>query len=645
METVIIQKLIGPSKEVCNEWGMYFRKVDKEGNDITTYPYDDGNVMFHKLIDGVKASEVAAESFPLEIKQGEILSLDTYFNAFSIGKWKKYTKLSNLALEIVTSGPVDVRAYQTVGMVETEHMWQEFPDEETMYSFLHNKRRELDCLQEAEAFVTDQGQQAIRTIIHFSELADEGIYYITMAPCEDAVSLLSGAYTTDVEKEDVNPVELVLGICTFQREEFLKKNVNLVLDKVINNAMSPLCDHVEIYISDNGQTVPQDTFQSDKVHLFPNKNAGGAGGFTRTMIESLFHRQDSPFTHIILMDDDIILSTDVLERTYHFLQFVDEEHHDMMVGGEMFMLNLRYKQFEAGARWRGTQVTFYNKMWDLRRQECVATNECENPINYSGWWYSVIPTSIITEDNLPIPLFIHYDDMEYGVRNEKNGTILLNGICVWHPQGINKAATRMTYYDIRNMLIGMAGSETCATAGDVIHHLSNRIVGALNRYRYEDAEIIYEAIDDFYKGPDFFKTLDPLEKHAALTKYNYKYEELSAYDLTEDMVEENGFHSHYLAWSVWAIIRWILPSTRALKVAGLRDSGIAFGAKKIFHYDEEKRKGYMTEKSYARGWKDFCDYLKMTKKIRKNHDVMMQQWAEAKKEITSLGYWEKYLGL
>ena len=68
---MIIQKLIGPSKEVCNEWGMYFRKVDKEGNDITTYPYDDGDVMFHKLIDGVKASEVAAESFPLEIKQGE----------------------------------------------------------------------------------------------------------------------------------------------------------------------------------------------------------------------------------------------------------------------------------------------------------------------------------------------------------------------------------------------------------------------------------------------------------------------------------------------------------------------------------------------------------------------------------------------
>ena len=53
----------------------------------------------------------------------------------------------------------------------------------------------------------------------------------------------------------------------------------------------------------------------------------------------------------------------------------------------------------------------------------------------------------------------------------------------------------------------------------------------------------------------------------------------------------------------------------------------------------------MTEKSYARGWKDFCAYCKMVKTIRKNHDAMMQQWAEAKKELTSLGYWEQYLGL
>ena len=65
-----------------------------------------------------------------------------------------------------------------------------------------------------EAFVTDEGQQAIKTTIQFAKLADEGIYYITMTPCEGTVSLLSGAYTTDAEKEDVNRWKQLLGICT-----------------------------------------------------------------------------------------------------------------------------------------------------------------------------------------------------------------------------------------------------------------------------------------------------------------------------------------------------------------------------------------------------------------------------------------------
>ena len=65
---------------------MYFRKVDTEGNDITTYPCDDGDVMFHKMIDGVEVSEVAAESFPLESIMDERFYLWILFQCFSIGK-------------------------------------------------------------------------------------------------------------------------------------------------------------------------------------------------------------------------------------------------------------------------------------------------------------------------------------------------------------------------------------------------------------------------------------------------------------------------------------------------------------------------------------------------------------------------------
>lgn len=55
---MIIQPLLFPKQEVCPEQKMYYR-----------------------------------------IKEDKI-SLETYFNAFSIGKWKKYTDLDNLYFEV-----------------------------------------------------------------------------------------------------------------------------------------------------------------------------------------------------------------------------------------------------------------------------------------------------------------------------------------------------------------------------------------------------------------------------------------------------------------------------------------------------------------------------------------------------------------
>lgn len=654
---MVIQRLIGPTETECAEWGMFFRKVDARGMDVLTYANESGDdemtgSMSLETPDAkgqepaqskgiVEGSSRGEGTFPVKIRSDEILSLETYFNAFSIGKWKKYTKLAQLSLELRVQGRVNIRSYHATGRVDRKQMTAAWNDD-MLYRCIASERREIACRVSESA--SEDGVTLYK--VEFAELPEDGIVYVTLEPCpEQEAALLSGAYQTDAAEDAVNPVELALGICTFRREEFLKKNVGLILEKIINNPESPLYGHVEVYISDNGQSVPADTFASRQVHLYPNKNAGGAGGFTRTMIEALFRRENSPFTHMILMDDDIVLSTDVLERTYHFLQLVDEAHRDMMVGGEMFMLSKRYKQFEAGATWRGTTVQFYNKMWDMRRQDCVAANELINPINYSGWWYSVIPTSIIREDNLPIPLFIHYDDMEYGVRNQDNGTILLNGICVWHPQGFNKAPTRMTYYDVRNMMIGMCDAKDRATAGEMIIHIMNRVIGGVIRYRYEDAEVCYEAIRDFYRGPEYFMKLDPLEKHADLVKFNYTYEDPQVYDIDLSSVKDHTYRTGEKLVFLWGLLLWLLPCTHRLKVAGVSDIGLPFGAKYVFHYDKYKKQGYMTKKSYRRAWKDFIEYCRLTHMIRKNHDKMMDAWAGAKKEFTSLAYWEKYLEL
>lgn len=48
------------------------------------------------------------------------------------------------------------------------------------------------------------------------------------------------------------------------------------------------------------------------------------------------------------MDDDILLDTAVVERTWLFLSHVKKEYQGAILGGEMFELDRKYMQFEAG---------------------------------------------------------------------------------------------------------------------------------------------------------------------------------------------------------------------------------------------------------------------------------------------------------
>lgn len=634
MSEIVLQKLIYPREEICPEWYMYFRGLD-ESHAVEIKKEEHGEKILSPAI---------------ALAKGEAISLETYFNAFSIAKWKKYTKISNLTLRLYAVGDLQIRGMQAVGAKKEPEIYDAWNDDQ-LYACIRSERREADASVSKKntgkkAELSDGVEEEIFEYrLSFEKLYHQGIVYPDLRALSDTACLIGGEWITEIEESEISDVDIALGICTFRREEFVKKNVGTVVREIMENEASPLFSHLEVYISDNGQTLPEDTFSNSGVHLFPNKNAGGAGGFTRTMIEALMRRKDSPFTHIILMDDDIVLSTEVLERTCFFLRLMRPEYKKCMIGGEMFMLDKRYKQFEAGATWRGTNVRFYNKMWDLRRRDCVSANEEENPINYSGWWYSVIPTGIITEKNLPLPMFIHYDDMEYGVRNEENGTILLNGICVWHPQSVTKAATRMTYYDVRNMLIGTAGRPDQATAQEVIRHLTNRVIGGVIRYRYEDAEICYEAIRDFYRGPEYFKNLDILKKHDELTKFNYEY--LTPEEAGADMTKlvDHTYRKGEKAVFLWGLFCWALPALPRTKVSGISDIGLPFTAQKQFHYDKTKQKGYMTERDYRRAWHDFREYCEIVSMIRKDHDKIMKQWADAKPELTSLPFWEKYLGI
>lgn len=587
-------------------------------------------------------------------REGLVLSLSTYFNSFSIGKWKKYTSLHDLYLHIKLNKAATIKAYNAIGRAEHP---------ETDNSFF--SARSGNSLEEAGVFIIKQeieiqvseGDATGVYDIEFLNLPNDGILFVEFTSAtNEELEVQEGYYYTNTPVVDDN-IKLALGICTFKREQFLSNNLNAIKSNILDNPDSILKDRVDIFVSDNGKTISennelfdQSLLNNSHIHIYPNKNAGGASGFTRTLIEALFNTKDKNYSHIILMDDDIVLYSKVLERTFTFLSYIKPEYKDCMIGAEMFCLDERYIQFEAGAQCRGISTGFFHKMWDMRDERAVAANEELTPINYSGWWYNVIPASVVSEENLPLPLFIHYDDVEYGVRNKLSGndTILLNGICVWHPQGIGKANVSMRYYDVRNVLISMAGIPYEVKAEEIKSNLFKRVVSGILRYRYNDAWAAIEAVKDYYNGPEVFANTDPEEKHAAIMKLNYKNITpldacISASQLETKPEKIDGLNK-YFALAKCALCQ-ILPARRGVKVCGISGLGMADSAREVFHYDSEANVGVLVKRNRKEAKLLLKEYRRLSKKIDETNTKVNSEWAAYKKKAICKEAWSKYLGL
>ena len=73
--------------------------------------------------------------------------------------------------------------------------------------------------------------------------------------------------------------------------------INLPLEKNSKNG--------RVFVSDNGNSLNYNT-DSNHIKVYSNKNYGGAGGFTRCLIEAM-NNDMAQYTHFIFMDDDVVL--------------------------------------------------------------------------------------------------------------------------------------------------------------------------------------------------------------------------------------------------------------------------------------------------------------------------------------------------
>lgn len=465
-------------------------------------------------------------------ENGEWIDFDGYFNLFQIAKRKRYTAISGLFLRLTLKG------YQAIRLMCGRNCIGEYP---------------LDSgARKDYSFPFPYGDPAMDGVFWFAlrpEQSQEGGVPVHAEGdgSTEALRCLEVSGYFDGICNPLQNVSLVIDICTYRREAYVCRNLRSLKKYIFDRSDLELREHLRIYLVDNGQTLSdhaefqtlmreyetpdmtQSVSADPPVTVFRNINAGGAGGFTRGMIEAIEHNariesRERPYTHILLMDDDAVVEPDSLVRLYGFLTTLREEFRDIAVGGALLMEELPQLLKAEGERFFRFRVKSPDKGLDLREyRNCTTdarlTAEREEGV-YSGWWFCCYPMRTVRGDNLPLPFFLHWDDIEYGLRAQKNGIVFLNGVSVWH-RGIDQGPPGTNaYYDMRNSLITSVLTEKPLSRCSVFVYCLKRITGALLRRRYGSAVLRQRALRDFCRGPEWLRTTDPEQLHEEVQEEN-----------------------------------------------------------------------------------------------------------------------------
>lgn len=603
---MILQSVILPRTDICPVEEMYFRRS-----------YGDAKLGSDRITLGL----------------GDKIGFDTYFGCFCSDRWLRYTVVDRITLGIRASG----KARCTILRRWVEN--GEFHDEVVF--------------EETVEFNNSQSWYSNEIM-----LKPASVYSFTLAPACDGFSFFGAAYCTG--HRAVNDISIALGITTYKREQALRRTMNMLASEVFKQG-SLLNGHLRVIVSDNGGTLGEGVSKDGNVRIVSNRNLGGAGGFTRTMLEAV---KDSGFTHVLLADDDAMLDPMSLERTYVFLSLLREEHRDLTVGGALLREDIPWLQYEAGARWNGGPMEIIGHGLDLRRVADVITNGADvQSMDYAGWWYCCIPIVRMKQIGLPLPLFIHRDDVEYGLRCGK--VTALPGVCVWHEAFDLKMSGTSEYYDVRNTAIVNAVHDFKDGAAVLTRYLNKRVLINLLTCRYEYVRMNLDAVRDFLKGFDFLRTTDGIELHRQLMERDYRMtdvEQLPSYRNVSNFEKEfDAQKAECTSAKTPNVLEGIkAKSMDALSVAGLggflpdkKNTVLAvtpspvrrcFRAGRVIHCTVE-RKGYEVVRDKNEQKKCLEEYRQVAALIKENYNRVAAEYRARSGEVRTAGYWRGILGI
>ena len=426
--------------------------------------------------------------FSIWIARGSKLITDTYFNSFFENYWRRYTRLGVLRLKVRVSGQgtlLLLRRSLATGLNLLESV--DFDGDEVEIN--------LD-VQEPK--------------LHYREL---GALHFDIIARSSPVRLLKAEWLAmDVKPE---PMSMVAGYCTFNREKFVLNNVRSLLDD------PEVAESLErIVIVDQGTCKVKDHPAFDdlpeaagsKLQVIEQGNFGGAGGFTRSIVEA----RDIPgATHMLLMDDDAVTEPESVFRAVAFQSLARE---DMGVGGQMLDMLRPMEVYESGALVDPPTLGVTTPIHRLHAEAAASLAPFleVSYTHYNAWWFFAFPLRLVDRVGLPMPLFIRGDDVEFGYRLFKAGvpTATVPGLGIWHEPFYLKKGGWQAYYDLRNML-ALTAVHFPMDRKHVVKVYLKRLLTQLLSLNYYEAALLSEAVDDFCRGPGILES-DPQVFHRKL---------------------------------------------------------------------------------------------------------------------------------
>ena len=589
---ITLQNLIFPEQGICTEGAMFF--------------HANGAVTFEE-----RAAEIA-------ITDGAVALFDSYFNAFSIGKWHAACALDGLWLGVAGRGRVEVKVFHAI----PDRSWE---------------------MLATEVVSLSSGNEVLVDLSHYPQNATTGVIYFEVRALGAGVAVSAARFLTIGAPDPAR--RLALSITTFQREAQVENTARRLAHYLERAEFS---EFMTVLIVDNGDSarIPP----HPQIRRVPNANLGGAGGFTRGLLEAAA----AGYSHVLFMDDDASIPMEALHRTYAFLTLARDPR--AAIAGAMINNTDKWRMWENGAIFdRKCKPLFTGT--DLRTREGVIGMEFDSARSrsakmYGGWWFFAFPVAQVKRH--PFPFFVRGDDVNFSLVNEFQITTL-NGVVSFADDFIDKESPLTWYLDLRSHMVHHLTLDKMEVGGRQVAGIGVKFfLRNLVKFQYETIEAVLLAWEHVLQGPDFFvQNADAAAPRAAIKALTKAEAWQPVADL--DLVEKAGF----LGRNLRARRRFSLPSMnghfmplyrlwgsrRVIPAAQRGHIDAVWGACQLTFLNSNRDKGYVTRRS---NWKAAVLTLRMIVlwlRLVLGYGRLRALYHRRYPEITTSAFWQGALAL